>query len=160
MNLINDNFIDDIITNLKIIGMVQKNDKLSISTGHLKIDKEDHVQFVRRWLNRDSRESTILFIKNVMKNLNDLITRLEIFEIDDKIWIVKRIVSELENVEVGIKNLKITYVNDSYVCVNLDNILSKLKDITQKYIDRDQNKDIKFVDKDLKYVLKENLKHK
>jgi hypothetical protein len=134
--MLNDIFIDEIITNLKIIGLIQKNDKLSISSGHLKIDKEDNLQGLRRWFKRDSREQTIIFIKNIMKNLNDLMTRLDIFTKEESCWIIKRILCELENVELGIKNLKITYNDDSFVIVNLDNILAKLLDITNKYNDK------------------------
>ena len=131
MNLINDSFIDDIITNLKIIGMIEKNNKLSIKNGHLKLDKIDNLQFLRRWFNRDSRDQTIIFLKNIIKNVSELINRLDNFTESDKNWIVKRIVNELEKVEIGIKNLKVTYVDDSFIIVNLDNILCKLKEIVR-----------------------------
>jgi hypothetical protein len=139
MNLINDSFIDDIITNLKIIGMIEKNNKLSIKNGHLKLDKIDNFQFLRRWFNRDSRDQTILFLKNIIKNVSELINRLDNFTESDKNWIIKRIVNELEKVEIGIKNLKVTYVDDSFILVNLDNILCKLKEIVRmnKIVDID-----------------------
>ena len=139
MNLINDSFIDDIITNLKIIGMIEKNNKLSIKNGHLKLDKIDNLQFLRRWFNRDSRDQTIIFLKNIIKNVSELINRLDNFTESDKNWIVKRIVNELEKVEIGIKNLKVTYVDDSFILVNLDNILCKLKEIVRmnKIVDID-----------------------
>ena len=131
MNMINDNFIDDIITNLKIIGLIEPNNKLSIKNGHLKLDKLDNLQFIRRWLNRDSREHTIIFLKNIIKNVSELINRLDNFTDTDRKWIIRRIVCELENVEIGIKNLKTTYIDDSFIIVNLDNILCKLKEIVK-----------------------------
>ena len=131
MNMINDNFIDDIITNLKIIGLIEPNNKLSIKNGHLKLDKLDNLQFLRRWLNRDSREHTIIFLKNIIKNVSELINRLDNFTETDRRWIIRRIVCELENVEIGIKNLKTTYIDDSFIIVNLDNILCKLKEIVK-----------------------------
>ena len=131
MNMINYNFIDDIITNLKIIGLIEPNNKLSIKNGHLKLDKLDNLQFIRRWLNRDSREHTIIFLKNIIKNVSELINRLDNFTDTDRKWIIRRIVCELENVEIGIKNLKTTYIDDSFIIVNLDNILCKLKEIVK-----------------------------
>ena len=131
MNMINDNFIDDIITNLKIIGLIEPNNKLSIKNGHLKLDILDNLQFLRRWLNRDSREHTIIFLKNIIKNVSELINRLDNFTETDRRWIIRRIVCELENVEIGIKNLKTTYIDDSFIIVNLDNILCKLKEIVK-----------------------------
>lgn len=133
MNMINDSFIDDIITNLKIIGLIEPNNKLSIKNGHLKLDKLDNLQFIRRWLNRDSREQTIIFLKNIIKNVSELIHRLENFTESDKNWVLKRIVCELESVEIGIKNLKTTYIDDSFIIVNLDNILCKLKEIVKTH---------------------------
>ena len=133
MNMINDSFIDDIITNLKIIGLIEPNNKLSIKNGHLKLDKLDNLQFIRRWLNRDSREHTIIFLKNIIKNVSELTHRLDNFTENDKNWVLKRIVSELEGVEIGIKNLKTTYIDDSFIIVNLDNILCKLKEIVKTH---------------------------
>ena len=50
--------IDNIITNLKIISMVQVNEKLSIHKGHLQIDKI-FFQSIIRWINKSSRDIII-----------------------------------------------------------------------------------------------------
>ena len=71
-NSVNDDFIDSIITNLKIINVIQINEKLCIRKGHLQIDKDSNIQHIKRWVNRDSRETTINFIKELIKNIGKL----------------------------------------------------------------------------------------
>jgi len=57
-------FIDYILTNLKILSLVQINQKVSIYRGHLQIDYQP-LQFIKRWLNKDSRESLIIFLNDL-----------------------------------------------------------------------------------------------
>ena len=58
-------FIDSIIINLKIISLIQINEKLGIHNGHLCINKSSNVQFLRRWFNRYSRNLVLKFIKDL-----------------------------------------------------------------------------------------------
>lgn len=148
----NEEFIDNIITNLKIIGMIQINDKLSVRKGHLQLDKESGVQFVKRWFFRDSRSMTINYIKEIVRNMNILFSRIKLnnsnnnnlinihntnnntnimsYTNEDIIWIMSRILGEMEKVEVGLNNLKTTYSFDPVTIVMLENIINKLKELS------------------------------
>jgi len=138
MDPINEDFIDHIITNLKIIGLLQINDKLSIRKGHLHIDKESGIQFFTRWFHRDSREQSVNYIKDVIRNVYVLFNKLKselpsgtrIYSPDDINWIITRILTEMEKVEIGINNLKTTYSFDSVTTVVLDNILIKVRELS------------------------------
>lgn len=137
MDPVNEDFIDNIITNLKILSMININDKLNVRNGHLQIEKDSILQFFKRWINKDSREITIIFIKVLIKNLNILVSSLinkNKFSKEDSLFILTRILNETDNVEKGLKNLKVTYSDDPVIVVTLENILLKLKEITQTSI--------------------------
>ena len=110
-------FIDSIITNLKIISLVQINEKLGVHNGHLCIDHSSNIQFLKRWFNRDSRTIVLKFIKDLIKNI------VKITDTD----VILRITSELINVEKGIDNMKLTYSDDLVTIVTLELINMKFK---------------------------------
>jgi len=122
MDPISEDFVDNIITNMKIIGMIQKNEKLCIRKGHLQIQTESNFRNILRWINGDSRDQVIRFIKDIVRSINVITNNKEFFDI-----IKNRIQCEYENFELGINNLKVTYCTDPVIIVSLDNILSKLK---------------------------------
>jgi hypothetical protein len=66
MESMNEDFIDSIITNLKIISIIQINEKLGIRKGHLVIDRDSNIQPIKRWFNRDSRDLVLNFIKDLI----------------------------------------------------------------------------------------------
>ena len=68
--------VDYILTNLKIINLVKINEKLSIYKGHLQIDYQP-LQFIKRWLNRDSRQSLIVFLNDLIKKIDYLFKNLQ-----------------------------------------------------------------------------------
>ena len=49
--------------------------------------------------------------------------------IEEHVWILTRIYSEFETVELGLNNLKVTYSDDTVVTVTIDNIIIKLKEL-------------------------------
>jgi hypothetical protein len=133
MDLLNEEYIDNLITNLKVIGLIEINDKLVIRKGHLQIDHESNIRSLIRWFNRDSRDSILKFIKEVFRNIYHVINKIKSKEItDESSWIFTRIISEFEKVEMGLNNLKITYSPDPVVIVTIDNIITKMKEIYEQ----------------------------
>lgn len=133
MDLLNEEYIDNLITNLKVIGLIEINDKLVIRKGHLQIDHESNIRSIIRWFNRDSRDSILKFIKEVFRNIYHVINKIKSKEItDESSWIFTRIISEFEKVEMGLNNLKITYSPDPVVIVTIDNIIIKMKEIYEQ----------------------------
>jgi hypothetical protein len=111
-------FIDSIITNIKIISMVQINEKLGIRKGHLQIDHSSNVQFLKRWFNRDSREIVLKFIKDLIKNIIIVMEKIENKSL---------LIDELIKLEPGFENLKITYSDDLVTIVTIELISMKVK---------------------------------
>ena len=107
--------IDSTITNLKIISAVQKNGRLCIRKGQLTLERDDHFQIIRRWVNKDSRELTLMHIKNTINNAIKLSKGLiqNLIQTDLRQWTIEKLIEEMQNCQGGLLNLKTTY-NDDY----------------------------------------------
>ena len=132
MDSVNENFIDSIITNLKIIGILQINEKLSIRHGHLHIDHEIGLQFLKRWFFRDSRDIILNFIKELLRNILLTFNKIRLINHEDQVWILSRILLEMDSIENGLNNMKTTYSNDQVTNATIDNIIVKFKDSSQR----------------------------
>ena len=137
METVNEDFIDLVVTNLKILGMLQINDKLIVRRGHLHIDKESGILFIKRWFMGDSRDQALNYISSVIKNINLLFNKLKIllpsghnvYTSDDIKWILMRVLTEMEKAEGGLINLKTTYTEDTFTTVIIENILTKMREL-------------------------------
>jgi hypothetical protein len=125
-----ENEIDFIITNLKILSIVKNNEKLCIRKGHLQIDPAYSSRCIKRWLYNDSRDNVIHFITSILKKINAVINKIS--QTSESEWIILRIITDLEKIEIGLANLKITYNDDHVTVVVIDNLVIKFKDLTQK----------------------------
>ena len=123
--------IDTTIANLKVIGMVQKNGRLSIKKGQLTIEPDDHFQRLRRWFNKDGRDLTLMHIRNTVNNAIKLTKGMIENTIEQhpslKSWALQRFTTELQNCQAGILNLKTTYNDDSQMVANLDVIGDRIQ---------------------------------
>ena len=123
-----DEQIDQCLISLKIIGMLQKNDKLCVRKGSLTIEPDDKFQMLRRWFYKDTREQCMLHIRNTITTTQSITKGI----IDGKIninmsnWTLKRIMKEMTNCQPGLVNLKTTYSEDSVMIANLDNLIERL----------------------------------
>lgn len=124
----NEDLIDNTITNLKIIASCPKNSRLCVRKNQLIIDTDDYLQSTRRWFYRDSRDLTLIHIKNIISNAITLIKSLNNKEIviDLKEWTLSTLLQELANAKEGLSNLKSTYNDDSVFKANIDIIIQRL----------------------------------
>jgi hypothetical protein len=120
-----DDFIDSTIADLKILGMLPKHGKLCLRRGNLGID-HPRAQGLRRWINGDSRDHTLVHAKvtinNSIKIARSMMSGPSSTMTD---WTLQRIYDEMEHSEMGLKNLKTTYVNDSMMIANLDVLIER-----------------------------------
>jgi hypothetical protein len=124
----NDEFVDSTISNLKILAMVLKNQKLCVRKGQLTIERCDRMQFLRRWINNDSRDVIIMHIRNtvinafrIAKAIMDCSSAYNFSE-----WTLKRVAQELEGTCHGLANLKTTYADDSIMVASLDVLTDRI----------------------------------
>ena len=132
MDTVNEEFIDSIITNLKIISIIQINEKLGVRKGHLIIDRDSNIQFIRRWLNRDSRDIVLNFIKDLLKNISSAFNKIKTLDHEEYIWNLSRILVEMDSMESGLNNIKTTYSDDPVTIATIDNLIIKIKEIMQR----------------------------
>jgi hypothetical protein len=128
MDSINEDHIHFIITNLKIIGMLKVDEKLCIRKNHLQIDRFSHLQSIKRWFNRDSRDFILMFIKELIKN----IINLDFEKYTDKENVLTKILVEMEQAKIGIVHLKKTYSDDPIMFAILENIHNTFCELIQK----------------------------
>jgi hypothetical protein len=129
----NEEYIDNLITDLKIIGILQPNEKLNIRNCHLHIDRSSNFQFIKRWFYRDSRYVINVYIKDlIIKKILSVYDKIKEYSKSESVWILERILTELENANVGLNNLKLTYSNDPYMIATIENTLLKFKELCQK----------------------------
>lgn len=129
MNM-NEDFFDNTIANLKIISMLQKNQKLCVRKGQLTLEREDRLQFIRRWFHSDSRDHILMHVRNSINNAIKIaksLTEKENSTYKLKDWTLTKIMEEMEQAENGLINLKTTYAGDSIIIANLDVLIDRLK---------------------------------
>ena len=87
-----DEQIDNTITTLKVLGMLPKNGRLCVRKGQLTLEADNQMQKIKRWIYRDSRDVTLIHIKNTMSNTNKLIKGIMTNQIDIelKTWSLHR----------------------------------------------------------------------
>jgi hypothetical protein len=124
-----DEVIDLILSNLRVVGMVKKQQKLCIRQGKLSVDALDTLQPVRRFMYRDSRETTYLYVKNTVYDAIKMLRAIkaEILRGEDHYWVMNRLEEELKACVIGIENLKTTYSADSMTTSSLDVLIKRIQ---------------------------------
>ena len=124
-----DEYVDRTMANLKLVGMVNKGAKLCVFKGQLNIETVDRLQSFRRWYHKDSREVTLIHIRNTINDAIKIAKGLisNTIQSDLKIWTIGAINQELKNCENGLQNLKTTYIEDSSFVANMDVLIDKCK---------------------------------
>lgn len=136
--------IDQIIINLKIIALIKKHEKLSVKDADksLVIDSQ-WFQSIKRWINNDNRQKTMDYITRIIDKTFEWMDEVyevfknedvvekddiseDIFE-EDKQSLLLRLSKEIINAAEGLKNLRITYKNDSLVNSQIQLLLDKIK---------------------------------
>lgn len=133
----NADFVDNVIASLKIVAMVQKNQKLRVHKGQLTIEGSGRMQFLRRWVNNDSRDVILMHVRNTVNNairiargLMDVVGHAGAAPSGHapcfRDWTLTRIMQELEGARHGLVNLKTTYSDDSVMIANLDVLVDRV----------------------------------
>jgi hypothetical protein len=124
-----DDLVDKTMANLKLIGMINKGEKVCLRKGQLNIEQVDRLQSFRRWYNKDSRDVTLIHIRNTINDAIKIAKGLMMNNIqsDMKTWTVGALNQELKNCDTGLQNLKTTYIDDPSFLANIDVLCDKCK---------------------------------
>ena len=125
------NILDNTFLNLKMISEIRENDKLYIDHNLLKIDHPYLLQGIIRWYQNYSRQETMEYLDNIVKNINNIydliVQKKENNHNKEYDNILQNLLVEINGASKGLANLKLTYREDVYIKSKLDIIIEKLK---------------------------------
>ena len=114
---------DEIISRLKFIGLIQKDEKINVRN----VNKQPNTFFTRlsrTFLSPDNRWNTLKFVRDV------IVRSFEIIEknlSDGNIITAQGIVADLVRARQGIANLSHTYIDDTKFCCDMDVMIQNIE---------------------------------
>ena len=130
-------FVDQLLTSIKIVGMIKEGQKVCIRNGLLTLEtKSTGVgAALRRWIHNDNRYSTLMYIRNVVNNSVDV---CNIYPRTDSVII--KITESLESCLTGLGCLIVTYGDDAGITATIGVMQDRIR---AHIINMSVNKDIK-----------------
>ena len=116
----------EIVSRLKFIGKIKRGEK--INTHHMYVQPEGFMTILKRtfWVN-DNRSNALTFIQDTIARVFELlITRQRSEREADKI-LAYNLIKDLNGATVGLSNIKVTYIDDTKFCCDIDTILEYIK---------------------------------
>ena len=120
--------IDELFTDLKVLGTIKQNQKLYTNGHQIRVDDESILQPATRFFFGESRSANMRSIKRVLQQAN---TVVDLYMHNGSssatsINVVSRLQKEMQNAVLGLANLKSTYDSDmttlSTISVLIENI--------------------------------------
>lgn len=127
--------IDELFTDLKVLGTIKQNQKLYTNGHQIRVDDESILQPAARFLCGENRTGNMRSIKRVLQQANTVVD-LYMHNSDcgtTSVNVVRRLQNEMQNAVLGLGNLKSTYDNDtttmSAISVLIENINETISSI-------------------------------
>ena len=100
-----DEFVDEILTSLKIIASIKEGQKVCVRNGllELEINSTGVIPAVKRFIYGDNRELTVRYVKNVVHNAVSVIKHVKN---------PGEVITALGEAILGLKKLEVTYSTD------------------------------------------------
>lgn len=107
-------YMDQVLTGLKVIGMIKEGQKVSVRNGLINIDdrRRGVLSSFVRWMNNDNRHNTLSYIRNVVTNA---ISLAETFPDHSGM-----IGDGLTRALTGLSALSVTYNDDAAIAASID----------------------------------------
>ena len=124
-----EDIVDHLLTSLKVISMIKEGQKVCVRNGHLTLEIQSTgvVTSLRRWINKDSRQTTVQYIKSVIQNA------LAVSKTYKNQVSVGKLLIGMKEALIGISSLVVTYSDDATVSATLqvlhDRISTELKSL-------------------------------
>ena len=134
----------EIITRLKFIGMIKKNEKLDIKS--MKVQSNTLWTSLYRFIYQESKDTTLTFLTSTYNRVFELVHVCTLSsKSSDKILCVN-IINDLIRSVIGLENLETTYADDLLFICNLQALEElidiKLKEIKETYPDLIKDKEL------------------
>lgn len=115
--------IEEILADMKIISLVQPNQKLYIADNRLALEQEcGYLHAIRRYFGNQTRRTVLSKIRQRVCELENYVNNKLIKEE----WIHNEFVRLKDGVKEGLMNLQQTYKDDSQTFVTLDIIVKRV----------------------------------
>jgi hypothetical protein len=113
-------YTDQVLTGLKILGMIREGQKVCIRNGLINIEGQSQGVWaaLSRWIHGDNRTITMSYIRNIVHNA------LEIRRTHPHLW--KDVDEGLSHALNGITALEVTYTEDAGVVAALEVLKEKI----------------------------------
>jgi hypothetical protein len=127
-----EDIVDHLLTSLKVISMIKEGQKVCVRNGHLSLENQSTglVTSIRRWIHRDSRQTTIHYIKSVIQNA------IMVSKTHRNQTSVDKLVVGMNESLTGISSLIVTYTDDATVTATFqvlyDRITTELKSLSDE----------------------------
>ena len=107
-------YMDQVLTGLKVIGMIKEGQKVSVRNGLINIDdrRRGVLSSIARWMNNDNRYNTLSYIRNVVTNAISLAETSP-----DQSGMIS---DGLTKAMTGLSALSVTYNDDAAVAASID----------------------------------------
>ena len=129
-----EDIVDHLLTSLKVISMIKEGQKVCVRNGHLTLEVQSTgvVTSLRRWINRDSRQTTVHYIKSVIQN------SISVSKTSRNQLSTGKLVLGMDEALIGINSLVVTYTDDATVSATLqvlrDRITTELKSLHEELV--------------------------
>lgn len=126
----------ELLTQLKIIGMIRQHERFSTKGQMIRIEQEGKLQPLWRWLFGEDRENNMHHLQTI---IDRAIGMLDVKKANAVALIQLR--TEMSKAKVGLSNLMITYENDSVIRAKLELMCDTIDLHTTSHSDSESSSD-------------------
>jgi hypothetical protein len=136
----------EITSKLKFIGKLKKGEK--INTRHMYVQPGGlGTSLSRTFLYQDNRGNALGFVQETISRAFELLVTYERSNLEKDAVYFNLLVTDLRNAAVGLANLKVTYIEDTKFCCDMDTLLEHIHanlvrfPVKETYQERSYNSD-------------------
>ncbi len=127
--------VEDIISRLKFISKIQKNEKVNVKSMMVQGDTL-LARISRTFINSDNRNNTFNFITNTIKRGFEILTLYGNQHTNFSKTMVDNVLVDIEGCLKGLENLKTTYQDDVMYCCKLETLIQDINARLQDFPNR------------------------
>lgn len=122
----------EIISRLKFIGKLKKGEK--INTRHMYVQPDGiTTSLSRTFAYQDNRGNALNFCQETISRSFELLITYERSDSSTEKVLFSRLIEDLQQSTVGLRNLKFTYITDTKFCCDMDTLLENVLAKLNKY---------------------------
>lgn len=126
-NRINMDTNKEVISRLKFIGRINKEEKINVRHAYPFVQHNDLATMLSRtFYYKDTRANALGFVRNTIDRSFEIVYNYINSTKKSERVLSKRVIDDLHHAKVGIQNLKETYITDTMFCCDIDTLLESI----------------------------------